>query len=450
VATNRNIRLGLLVLAMASAVAVVAAVPASALVTLHPSESTVAPAGISTPKLPPKLDFVFLMDTTGSMAGELGVVKISSGSIFDSVQADSPDSMFAAAGFDDYPYSTYGDPATPNLDRPYYLVADLTSNRNSFITAVNSMSVQTGGLDQAESQVPALYAASSGLGLSWPGDSTPASGISFRPGAAHVITLVSDAPFHNDKAGDDAYSGFTAPTYADALAALTDDHVRVLAADSGAIGPGGTGAQPDMTAIATDTDGARFDVQTNGTGLVAGVTTALYGLDYDVTASTSCDPLEVSLDQDTFEAISGETAVAHDATITVPTLVDPESLPDEAPVECAVDYTWGDVAIGRFTEDVQVVLPSATELVGETKRKKINATGGVTPNHEGASVEVVLLRKKKSGGYETLKTETVALSQSSAYSAKFSRPKAGKCKLTASFAGDNGHDPSDATDKLSC
>jgi hypothetical protein len=205
-----------------------------------------------------------------------------------------------------------------------------------------------------------------------------------------------------------------------------------------------------MTAIATDTGGARFDVNTNGTGLGTGILAALDGLDYDITTAIACEPLQVVLNQESFTAVEHETQVSHNAMITVPTDVDPQELPDEAPIDCAVRYTWGDVEIGTFVQQVQVVLASSTTLAGSTARRRIRAAGTVAPDHEGEQMTVDLLRKRKSGNYAVVNTKPVTLDASSAFAAKFPRPRPGRCKLTASFDGDAGHDPSSATDKLRC
>src|SRR4051794_15484912 len=200
---------------------------AASTVTLHPADSHPVAEGATTPALPPKLDLVLMMDTTGSMGGAISNAKVAAVTTYDSIVADAPNSMFAVAAFDDYPYSTYGSPSPPPSDLPCYLPSDLTTNRTTWLNAVNSLTTHN-GVDTPEAQVSALDKAASGAALTWPSGSVAAgNAISFRAGAAHIIGLVSDAPFHNDKAGNDLYS-FTAPSYANALTALGDVNAHVI------------------------------------------------------------------------------------------------------------------------------------------------------------------------------------------------------------------------------
>ena len=63
-----------LALAVTAALALGVPATAPALTTLYPGESAPVGAGITTPSLPPRLDLVLLMDTTGSMGGEVANV----------------------------------------------------------------------------------------------------------------------------------------------------------------------------------------------------------------------------------------------------------------------------------------------------------------------------------------------------------------------------------------
>lgn len=327
---------------------------------LRPGESATVSQSMTVPALPPKLDFVLLMDATGSMTGEINNAKSGAGIFFDAVRADSPDSAFAVASFEDYPYSTYGN--GPALDRPYRRLSDLTAQKVTWQTAVNSIVLRNGG-DTPEAQVPALFAAVTGQGLSWPGGMVPGQGISFRTGAAHFIALVSDAGFHNDKSGSDPYTGFVAPTYAEAVNALSSGSIRVIAADSHE-----NGATPDadMSTIAADTGGAYYRANSLGTGLWTGnappqdtgISGALRAARYPVTAAASCAPLEISLNPGSWADVAGNSALPHDQTITVPAGVTASQLPPGGRVDCSVAYTWGEVFIGERHVEVQVILPT--------------------------------------------------------------------------------------------
>ncbi|HEX2234323.1 MAG TPA: hypothetical protein VHG69_13270 [Thermoleophilaceae bacterium] len=314
------------------------------------------------PALPPKLDFALLMDTTGSMGGEISSAQSGASSFFDAVRADSPDSTFAVAGFEDFPYSTYGSATGPTPDRPYYRQSDLTAQKATWQTAVNSLATRNGG-DIPEAQVPALYTAATGAALTWPTGNVPAgAGISFRDGAARFVALVSDAAFHNDKNGNDPYD-FLTWSYAQALGALSSKSIRVIAAESNG---GVLGA--DMSAIAADTNGAYTWLNSDGTGLWTGlgasvnspgISGALRAARYPVTTATSCAPLEVSLSPGSWADVAGNDALSHTQTITVPAGVSASQLPPDRKVDCSVAYTWGDVAIGERHVEVQVVFPTS-------------------------------------------------------------------------------------------
>jgi phage terminase large subunit-like protein len=321
------------------------------------------------------------MDSTGSMGGEISNAKSGGPAFFDAVRADVPDSTFGVASFEDYPYSTYGDAASG--DQPYRRIADLTANRTTWLTGVNSLTTRN-GLDTPEAQVPALLAAATGQGLSWPGGSVAGQGISFRDGAAHFIALVSDAPFHNDKTGSDAYSGFVSPTYAEALAALSSGGIRVVAAESN----GGT-VGADMSGIATDTNGAYTWLNTDGAGLWSGtgvsnspgISGALRAARYPVTTSTSCAPLQVSLSPSSWADVGGSSALSHTQTISVPSGITPSQLPSDGNADCSIAYTWGAVFIGERHVGVHVNFrtlsggpPSNAFSIGRTRTNRARGT----------------------------------------------------------------------------
>jgi hypothetical protein len=346
------------VAASLAALGLLMAAEAALAISLRPGESAVVSQTVAVPALPPKLDFLLLMDTTGSMGGEISSAQSGGSFFFDEVRGDSPDSAFAVASFEDYPYSTYG--TLMAGDQPYRRLTDLVAGRPQWQTALNGLATRNGN-DLPEAQVPALFAAVTGQSLGWPGGSTPAGqGISFRSGAARFIALVSDAPFHNDKGSADAYS-FASPTSAEALGQLSAAGVRVIAAESndGAIGA-------DMSAIAADTDGAYTWLNSTGVSLWTGagvpsspgILGALRAARYSVTAAGRCGPLDVAISPGSWADVAAESELAHTQTITVPAGIEPSQLPPGNRVDCAVSYTWGDVSIGTRSVEVEVVFPA--------------------------------------------------------------------------------------------
>lgn len=197
-------------------------------------------------------DVFFLVDTTGSMGGEITNLRTSlSGYIIPEIQTVIPDVWFGVGGFDDYPESTYGDPG----DVPFYLVQRMTSSATDAQTAVNSLVLHDGD-DLPESTVPALYATATGgaLGSYVPAQDACATGESgypcFRAGSVPIIVLITDAQFHNDKTGNDPYVGITPtpPYYPDTVVELNAINAKVIGVVSGA-----APAMMDVEDIATDT-----------------------------------------------------------------------------------------------------------------------------------------------------------------------------------------------------
>lgn len=281
-------------------------------------------------------DVYFLVDMTGSMGGErsnliTGLVDV----IIPGIQAEISNVQFGAAGFDDYPYSGYGSstPGTvgPGADRPFYLLREIApgdadlggwstpasagmcpavtggspdgigsiaggpNGRPDILEAVEGLPCHYGA-DYAESYVPALFASATGMGLTWPSGMVPARSCPtipdevgtrrgypcFRPGSLPIILIFGDAPFHNGPPGTigDAYAGFTAPSWAETVAALDGLGARVLGIYSG------TGdAIGDYNALATATGAVRadgsplvFTISADGSGLSRAVVDAVLDL----------------------------------------------------------------------------------------------------------------------------------------------------------------------------
>jgi hypothetical protein len=223
-------------------------------------------------------DVFFLMDTTGSMGGEITNLRTSlSSTIIPGIAARIPDAWYAVGRFDDYPVPTYGDPSSGDV--VFQLLQRTTASTTSAQSAVNSLSTHY-GYDGPESDVPALWATATGLGLgSFLG---PRSGCTtsevgypcFRPGAVPIVILMTDAAFHNGYGGTNAYSssvlgGHVPPTFAEAVTALNAINAKVITVNSG-----GTYAETDCRQItiqtgAVDVGGSPlyFTISSSGTGM---------------------------------------------------------------------------------------------------------------------------------------------------------------------------------------
>lgn len=197
-------------------------------------------------------DVFFLVDTTGSMGGEISnLVDSLSDYIIPEISSEISDVWFGVGGFDDYPVAPYGVPGT---DLPFYLVQRMTGSTTDAQTAVEALTVHDGE-DLPESTVPALYATATGNALdvyvaAQTGCAAGEFGYPcFRAGAVPIIVLITDAQFHNDSMANDEYSGVGGPPpyYVDAVSALDAIHARVVGVCSGT-----AEAMQDMEDIVTD------------------------------------------------------------------------------------------------------------------------------------------------------------------------------------------------------
>ncbi|MEZ4338472.1 MAG: hypothetical protein R3B82_17770 [Sandaracinaceae bacterium] len=270
-------------------------------------------------------DVYFLVDMTGSMGGErTNLINGLTSVIIPGIQAEIDNVEFGAGGLDDFPTGGYGG----GNDQPYYNLRDIApfdqdlgawsisagpttcpsnsathdigmitgspNGRPDILEAVEGLPCH-GGSDGEESYVPAMYSTATGEGLTWPGGSIPGRGACpsypdemgtrrgypcFRPGSLPIILLFGDWAFHNDPAGNAAYS-FTAPTYAETSSALGDLGARVIGIYSG----GGTTYRDDYESIARDTGAVRadgtplvFDIDSSGSGLDSAVVDAVRDL----------------------------------------------------------------------------------------------------------------------------------------------------------------------------
>jgi hypothetical protein len=245
-----------------------------------------------------KADVFFVMDTTGSMGGEITNLKSSlSSTIIPSVAAIIPDVWFAVGRFDDYPVSPYG--SSGSGDVVFQLLQRTTSDVAAAQAGVNALGTHYGA-DGSESDVPALYATATGGGyggyLAPQGScATGESGYPcFRSGAVPIVVLITDATFHNGPGGYDPYSGIspTPPTYAEAVTALNSIHAKVI----GIWSPGYGDVQGHCRQIATDTGAVDvtgtpliFGISSSGTGLGTEVVSAIETLAHQV-------PLDISTD----------------------------------------------------------------------------------------------------------------------------------------------------------
>jgi M6 family metalloprotease-like protein len=111
---------------------------------------------------------------------------------------------------------------------------------------------------------------------------------------------------------------------------------------------------------------------------------------------------------------------------------------------CLVDMVVARSVTASFTG------PTTTTLSVTKTSTKVKARGSVLPAHPGEDVRVTLYKKRSNGTWRKITTKTDLLNSSSAYAATFTRPSAGRCKITSLFAADGDHLGSKATKQFRC
>jgi len=251
-------------------------------------------------------DIFILMDTTGSMGGEIDQLKTDlSTVVIPRIRGLIEDAWYGVGGFDDYPVDPYGEGPPAYNDRVFYLLQQITDSEADFQDAVDRLRTNFGD-DCPESHVPALYAAATGIGY---GDFLAPQldcnlGLGefgypcFRSGAVPIVLMITDAPFHNGPDNSWSYTGITPrpPTYDETVAAIRDNHIRVLTIVSGG-GCDTTLATANAQRLALDTaavdidgDPLVFSISGSGLGLGNQVVGAVQTLSGNVPVDVSISP----------------------------------------------------------------------------------------------------------------------------------------------------------------
>lgn len=195
----------------------------------------------------PSLDVFFMMDTTGSMIGEItNLQNALTSTVVPGIQAAVPNTQFGAGSFEDFPLSPYGalrgadcgQNNNQNPDQPFRLLQGITSNVSAVQTAVGQLS--TGGApigcgsDWPESAMEGLYQVATGAGITGPSPaSVPANtsgvgGVGYRAGTMPVVVTVTDAMMHGPGEGGSC-SGQSA-NYTGAVAASAHSRAQTKTA----------------------------------------------------------------------------------------------------------------------------------------------------------------------------------------------------------------------------
>ena len=128
----------------------------------------------------PSIDFIFLVDLSGSFSDDLPNFVAAAPGIFDAVRAIDPEAQFAISSFVDLPESPFGEPG----DYVYRPELALTSSLSEFQSALDGLTIKSGA-DGPESQWAGLWGAANGVGLA------------LREDSRKVILIATDAPAHS-------------------------------------------------------------------------------------------------------------------------------------------------------------------------------------------------------------------------------------------------------------
>jgi hypothetical protein len=189
-------------------------------------------------------DLFVLMDTTGSLAGEINSLKTSFSGVYDSLALGIPTMAMGVGRYDDFPLSPFGAPS----DVPFELVQRITTDFGLVEDAIFSLSAASGE-DIPESGFEALYQTATGAGItSTAYDLDPFNplfgfdsslghgfigGAGFRASAIRLVIQITDARNHNALDGEDAYTFSGAADETSALNALNEIDAYVAIVLSG-------------------------------------------------------------------------------------------------------------------------------------------------------------------------------------------------------------------------
>ena len=229
--------------------------PATVTATLLPGQSNVQAKAVETSPIPPRPDVVFLADTTGSMGGALVNVRDNATAIMNTVRAAQADSQFGVAGYKDF----VGGGAA------YSLLQAVTDSIPAAQAGANAWLPASGGGDTPEANINALF-------------SVAQNATGWRAGSSRILVWFGDASGHDPSGGH---------TLADAIDALQDNNVKVIAINVASGGADGLNATGQAAAVAAATGGTFFPSATNDQ-VANAILSGLMNLPVTVTHSVNC------------------------------------------------------------------------------------------------------------------------------------------------------------------
>lgn len=323
---------------------------------MAPGEAATIAKTVTLPEDTPTLDFVLLVDLSGSYYDDLPNIKGLADDLASTIRAAIPDSRFGLATFVDFPFSPWGWTG----DYAYQLDQDLTDDIGAFVAAANAMSIHN-GYDYPESQYEGLNQLATGEGrdangdgdLTDVGDVDAGQNPSFREGATRVVAITTDAAFH--QGGDYGYSfpypGATGDETLDALAAAGLKVISIKVSNNS-----DPTYQAQMNELATETGGSVVTTSSTSAQIASAVLAGLETLTYTVSASpdAAC-PLDLAWAPASWADVAGGETVVFDETIAVPADIADAELDADGYAVCAVDFLADDTVVG--TQHIAIYVP---------------------------------------------------------------------------------------------
>ena len=256
-----------------------------------------------------RADVYFLMDTTISMGQEIASLQSDLMRVLiPAIRTRIPEAQMGVGHYEDFPINPHGTVG----DVPFATVTPITSSDADVLAGVMSLRVADGG-NTAESSLPAIHAIATGLPLRWGSSRAPEanpacapdhSGYAcFRPDAVSVIVQFTDAPSHNGPITTVDYTEpeIMAPTYAQSLAAINENRIRIITISSGLPGTWRTLAT-EIGSVDRMGQPLVYEIEADGMGLSTAVV--------DGIEAVSGTPLDISAVYEDNAADTVDTRVA--------------------------------------------------------------------------------------------------------------------------------------------
>jgi hypothetical protein len=229
--------------------------PDGATVEVAPGTTSSLDLALDLPHRARAIDLFFLVDTTASMQYLIAALRRSLDTVVGALAVGGIDVQVGVGDFKDYPVQPFGS----GEDYPYRLVRRIGPVDDDLRMRIANLQ-DKGGVDEIESQLAALFQATTGAGQALATPASPAhiprgQEAGFRPGTLRAIVLATDQPFHRPE----REPGYPGPGFGATVAALRANNVHVVGLR---LGPG---ARADLEQVAVETGTvANVDLDCNG------------------------------------------------------------------------------------------------------------------------------------------------------------------------------------------